>query len=231
MNQFTIDELKSLVPKAIKNSVTDEIVNAVNEALVNDEATEAFRENMLSYINVMLDGKYKLSSYISAVKYVSYKLLGHSNTSAYKCTFPDKWLKLHQNGTSAKDISAYVAAYNKGKLVNAIFAQTIVPSYVLNAHLYQDALNVQADIMNNESVNPRDRVAAANSILVNLKPPEVTKVQLDVGVHVDDRLKDLRTTMAELAALQRKNIELGVSTVVEVAQSSIIVEGEFSEVM
>lgn len=52
-----------------------------------------------------------------------------------------------QRGLTAKDISSVVAIYNKGKLVNKIMEQSIVPTWILNQDLHQKAINVLAVIL------------------------------------------------------------------------------------
>ena len=227
MNDLTIEQFRDVLPKQVRGAVSDELIDSVNFAIANSELRENFRDNLLSYTSVMKDGKFKIESYINAVKYVSLKLLGASNVDAYLKTFPDKHQWFIAQNTSSKDISAYVAAYNKTKLVNLIFAQTLVPFHVLNADLYQKALNVQVALMTDEDVSPKVRSDAANSVLTHLKPPETTKIELDVK---DDSsmLAGLRQTMLELAAMQHKNIELGISSAKDIAQSSLVIEGEFT---
>jgi hypothetical protein len=226
MNGLTLEQFRDVLPKQVRGAISDDLIDAVNIAISNSELRENFRDNLLSYTSVMKDGKFKIESYINAVKYVSLKLLGSSNVDAYLKTFTDKHQWFIEHGTSAKDISAYVAAYNKTKLVNLIFAQTLVPFHVLNADLYQKALNVQVALMTDLAVSPKVRSDAANSVLTHLKPPEVTKIELDVK---DDNsmLAGLRQTMVELAAIQHKNIELGISSAKEVAHSSLVIEGDF----
>jgi hypothetical protein len=220
MNDLTLEQFRDVLPKQVRGAISDELIDSVNLAIANSELRENFRDNLLSYTSVMKDGKFKIESYINAVKYVSLKLLGSSNVDAYLKTFPDKHQWFIAQNTSSKDISAYVAAYNKTKLVNLIFAQTLVPFHVLNADLYQKALNIQVALMTDEDVSP-------NSVLTHLKPPEVTKIELDVK---DDNsmLAGLRQTMLELAAMQHKNIELGISSAKDVAHSNLIIEGECS---
>jgi hypothetical protein len=230
MNELTLEQFREVLPKQVRGAISDDLIEAVNLAISNSELRENFRDNLLSYTSVMRDGKFKIESYINAVKYVSLKLLGSSNIDAYLKTFPDKHQWFIEHGTSSKDISAYVAAYNKTKLVNLIFAQTLVPFHVLNADLYQKALNVQVALMTDLDVSPKVRSDAANSVLTHLKPPEVTKIELDVK---DDSsmLVGLRQTMLELAAMQHKNIELGISSAKEIAQSNLVIEGEFTNAM
>ena len=117
MNDLTLEQFRDVLPKQVRGAISDELIDAVNVAIANSELRENFRDNLLSYTSVMKDGKFKIESYINAVKYVSLKLLGSSNVDAYLKTFPDKHQWFIAQNTSSKDISAYVAAYNKNKLV------------------------------------------------------------------------------------------------------------------
>ena len=222
------EQFKTLLPKQFKGTVTQEVMDEINNALSDPIANEAFKENLLSYTGVMRDGKFKIGDYLKAVKYVSFKLLGSSNIDAYLKTFPDRHQEFIKNNTSAKDMSSYVAMYNKNKLVNLIFEQTIIPFHVLNSDLYQKALNVQVELMTSPDVSPKVRSDAANSVLTHLKPPETTKIELDIGVKTDSMIEQLRTTMAEFSAQQLKAITLGTQSVTDIAHSKLILEGEFT---
>lgn len=221
------EQFKNLLPKQYKGTITQEVMDSINNALSDPIAMEAFKENLLSYTSVMKDGRFKIGDYISAVKYVSLKLLGHSNVKAYFKTFPDRHQKFIDENTSDKDISAYVAAYNKNKLVNLIMAQTLVPHHVLNNHMYQEALNVQFELMKDAKLE-KVRCDAANSLLIHLKPPETTKIELDIGVKEDGIISSLKEKMVELAAMQAKHIELGLSSANDIARSNLIIDGEYS---
>ena len=226
-NEITLEQFRDVLPKNTRGSLTKEIVDDINTNISDPILGKVYRDNLLSYTSVMNEGRFKTTDYINAVRYVSNRMMSDSNVSAYLKTFPDKHQWFIVQGTSSKDISAYVAAYNKTKLVNLIFAQTLVPFHVLNADLYQKALNVQVALMTDEAVSHKVRSDAANSVLTHLKPPEVTKIELDVK---DDNsmLAGLRQTMLELAAMQHKNIELGISSAKDVAHSSLVIEGEFT---
>ena len=182
---------------------------------------QSYRENLISYSSVMQDGRFKVSGYISAVKYVSHKLMGKSNIKAYSLTFPGKIAYFKKTGVSEKDISSYASAFNKSKLVNLIFAQTLVPTHVLNAPLFQQALNTQADIMMN-SQSDKVRCDAANSLLTHLKPPETKKIELDLGSKTDKTLDTLRATTLELVAQQKLMIQQGASAK-SIAEGALII--------
>lgn len=219
---LTIDQFKNALPDKLKKSVNQELIDQVNTTLADPEMFEAYRDNLLSYTKVMADGRFKVSSYVDAVRYVSHKLMGCTNIEAYTKTFPDKYARFVAQGVQAKDIASYVTAYNKGQLVNLIFAQTLIPSYVLNQDLYQKALNVQADLMIS-SHSDKVRCDAANSLLTHLKMPETQKVELEIGVKEDGSIAALRATTLELARQQRLMIEAGAMTAQGVAHSKLVV--------
>lgn len=229
MTPLTAEQFKQALPDKVKKSVSQELIDQINSTLSEPEMYEAYRDNLLSYSKVMADGRFKIDQYISAVKYVSHKLMGATNIEAYSKTFPDKMQRFAAQGVSAKDIASYVTAYNKSKLVNLIFEQTLIPSYVLNQDLYQKALNVQAELMV-AAKSEKVRCDAANSLLTHLKMPETQKVELEIGVKEDSAIAALRATTMELARQQRLMLEAGAMNAQEVAHSRLVIEGEAREV-
>lgn len=226
---LTIDQFKTALPDKVKKSVNQELIDQINKTLSEPELYEAYRDNLLSYTRVMADGRFKIQNYIDAVKYVSHKLMGCSNIDAYTKTFPDKYQNFLAQGVAAKDIASYVTAYNKSKLVNLIFEQTLIPAYVLNQDLYQKALNTQAELMITAK-SEKVRCDAANSLLTHLKMPETQKVELEIGVREDSSIAALRATTLELARQQRLMVESGAMNAQEVAHGRLIIEGEAREV-
>ena len=221
MNPITEEQFKAALPVAIRKNISPAVIDEVNNILMDPETMEQFRENLLSYTSVMADGRFKISSYINAVKYVSFKLLGQTNKDAYIKTFPDKYVGFLAAGVSQKDIASYSTAYNKSKLVNLIFAQTLVPFHVLNSASYQDALNTQVDLMHNAK-SEKVRSDAANSVMTHLKPPESTKLELDINVKQDDSIKLLTATTLALARQQQALIINGTHSVKTIAESTLI---------
>ena len=229
--QLTIDQFKQALPDKVKKSVSQELIDQVNSTLSDPDMFEAYRDNLLSYTRVMADGRFKVSEYINAVRYVSHKLMGCTNIDAYTKTFPDKYQRFMAQGVVAKDIASYVTAYNKSKLVNLIFEQTLIPSYVLNQDLYQKALNVQAELMVSAK-SEKVRADAANSLLTHLKMPEKQKVELEVSVKEDSSISQLRTATLELARQQRLSMEAGQMNAQQVAHSRLqVVDVEAKEVL
>jgi hypothetical protein len=218
---LTLDQFRLALPDKVKKSVNQELIDQINLTLSEPELYEAYRDNLMSYTKVMSDGRFKVSEYLNAVKYVSHKLMGSTNIEAYSKTFPDKIQRFAAQGVSSKDIASYVTAYNKSKLVNLIFEQTLIPSYVLNQDLYQRALNVQADLMVNAH-SEKVRTDAANSLLTHLKVPETQKVELNVGVKEDSSIAALRDATLELVAAQRLALQAGQLNAQDVARSRVL---------
>lgn len=229
MSALSVEQFKSALPDKVKKSVNQELIDQINTTLSDPEMYESYRDNLLSYTRVMADGRFKVDSYVSAVKYVSHKLMGCTNIEAYTKTFPDKYDRFVQQGVTAKDIASYVTAYNKSKLVNLIFEQTMIPSYVLNQDLYQKALNVQAELMMTAH-SEKVRTDAANSLLTHLKMPETQKVELDINVKEDSSIGALRAATMELARQQRLSMESGQMNAQEVAHTKLVIDAEFTEV-
>jgi len=221
------EEFKATLPKAMKGRISDELMGSINGLLQEQSTRVEFRENLIGYASVLAQGRYKVEDYVSAVKYVSHKMLGSTNLESYVKTFPERYQRLLNDGVDDHRVSAYASAYNKNQLVNKIYEQTLIPSHILNADVFQKALNVQAELMvhaNSEKV----RSDAANSLLTHLKRPEVTKIELDVGLKEDKTINDLRQATMALAASQRDMIKSGMMNAKEVAHSQII-EGEVVE--
>ena len=167
MELLTVEQFQQALPDKMKKSVNQEVIDSINATLSDPESFEYYRNNLLSYARVIQDGKFKLPEYINAVRYVSYKLMGCTNIEAYSRTFPDKIQRFNLQGVTGKDVASYVTAYNKTKLVNLIYEQSLIPSYVLNQDLYQKALNVQAELMLTAK-SEKVKSDAANSLLTHL---------------------------------------------------------------
>ena len=229
MTVLTLETFRTALPDKVKKTINQDLMDSINKTLSDPDMFETYRENLLSYASVMADGRFKMESYVSAVKYVSHKLMGASNIAAYIKTFPDKYQDFITRGIETKDIASYVTAYNKSKLVNLIMEQTLIPSYVLNQDLYQKALNVQAELMLTAK-SEKVRSDAANSLLTQLKMPEVNKVQLDVNVKEDGSIAALRESTLELVRQQKLMVQAGAMNAQEVAHSKLVIDVESREV-
>ena len=218
---LTIEEVETAVPPKLKSMVSQTLVDRINTAVADPDLAEEFRKNFISYTSVMRDGLYKMDDYINAVMYVSYKLMGMTNQDAWIKTFPQRYARLQAQGVSPKDIGSHVYAYKSNKLVNAIMEQTLVPVWVLNQHLFQEALNVQADLMNNAQ-SDMVRTTAANSLLVHLtKPKEAVGTLINIDMRETSGMDEMKQKMREMAQMQLELQKSGM-TVAEIAGQRLV---------
>lgn len=227
---MTVEQFRMALPDKMKKSINQELIDRINLTLSNPAEFEQYREGLLSYTKVMQDGKFKIETYLEAVKYISHKLMGCSNIEAFMKTFPDKYQDWVSSGVAAKDIASYVSAYNKGKLVNLIFEQTIIPVHVLNMDMYQRALNEQFNL-GLTAQSEKVRADALNSVLQQLRPPEVKKVELDIAVKENDAIATLRETTMALAEAQRKAIASGAINAQDAAHQKLVIDMGKAEVV
>lgn len=227
MTEITVALLQQALPRAHRSMATQELADRFNAACAGEEA-DLLRENILGYMDVLQEGKFKIEDYLNAVKYVSYKLMGKSNRASYSLTFPDRYTRLMADPTLCEEIDSYVTAYNKGKLVNLILAQTMVPTHVLNQDLFQRALNVQAELMMTAK-SEMVRSQAASALMTVLKTPETAKVQLDVNVKHDNSIEQLQEMMVQLATRQQAAIASGIP-LKQITSQPLVIEGEAVEV-
>ena len=215
-----IETVKKLVPKSQRGLITQDFLDKIEASIQNSLIAEEFKNNFITYLNVLSTGKYKMEDYISAVKYVSFKLLGYSNVDAYAATFPDRYERLKREGQ--EQIEAFASMYNKNKLVMQIYEQTIVPTYVLNAPLHQEALNELAKMIKDPSVRGMTKVKACEAILQHTKQPEIVKGELTIGIEQQDTISELRDVVEQLAEVNRLSIARNVKSIKEVAEAKII---------
>lgn len=218
---LSVDVLKKALPSKYKNKVNNELLNQINQTLSDPDLYDTYKDNFISYLDVLNDGKYKIQDYMNAVKYCTHKLMGNTNTDAYIKTFPQRYQTMIDKGYTSKEMSSHISIYNKSQLVNKIMEQSLIPSWVLNQDLYQKAINVQADLMMNAQ-SEKVRSDSANSLLIHLKPPEVKKVELDIGLKQNSEIEELKLTLAELASQQQRMIKAGISTATDVAEQKLI---------
>ena len=226
---LTKQEITAAMPPQLKGSVTDDFVTMVNTAASDPETAKQIRDNFIGYTRVLLDGRFKSEDYLNAVTFVSYKLMGYTSKESYSRTFPQRYTVLISRGTSEKDIAAYVAAYARNKLVNMIMEQSLVPTWVLNQDVYQEAINTQAHLMMNAK-SEKVRSDAANSILTHLKRPEKKEIELNLGVKENSGMNELKDLLTTLAEKQQQMIGSGTQTR-EIAHQKLIKNAVDAEVI
>lgn len=222
-SRMSAEEFKVALPAHMRGAVTDELLIMINKTITDVDAMEVYKENILGFTSVLRSGKYRMDQYLNAVRYVSFKLLGDSNRAAWAKTFPAKFKRyaLMVNPVPDKDINSLISRYNKSKLVVLIYELTLVPTHILNAPLYQQAINVQADLMTNAR-SEKVRCDAAANLIMHLKPPEAQKIELDIAFKEDETIKSLRASTMDLVRQQQEMIKSGTASVAGIAGSKLV---------
>ena len=220
MLPLTKVEVQNRVPKSLKNSITDALVDKLNTAISDPSLSEQMKENFFSYMSVLQDGVYKIQDYINAVIYVSFKLMGLSNRQAWERTFPDRLANLMSAGKSERYIDMNVSLYHKNKLVNTIMEQSLVPFWVLNQDARQKAVNTCVEIMEG-SRNDLARVKAADTLLNYLQEPKEAGPLISIDARETAGFKELQNLLSDLANKQLQAINNGM-TAKEIAEQPLI---------
>lgn len=208
---ITEQEIKTALPANLQSHVSQDLVDALNTLVFEQDAVDAIQTNFLSYTHVLKEGRFRLPDYLNAVVYVSWKLMGFSSKEAYQKTFPHRYSGLVAKGLSEKDIAAYVGSYNGGKLVNKILEQAMIPTWILNQDMFQKAINAQAELMLTAK-SEKVRSDAANSLLTHLKKPEKHQIEVDLGIKETSGMAELRNMLTNLAEKQKTLIGEGMPT-------------------
>ena len=218
------EELTEVLPTGMHHRIDEKVMQTINELIDDDGMRDTIRENLISYTSVLTEGRYKIDSYLTAVKYASYKLCSETNQLAFSRTFPLKMAQWKAEGRHQKEIARYTTAYNQSKLVTAIMKQARMPTSILNADVFQEAIMTNAEIMRDTDISPMVRMQAANSIMTHIKPPEVTKIELEVGVKSNDIMNDLRVVSEQFARAQQLEVLSGRQSIKNIAEARIINE-------
>lgn len=222
---LTRDEVARSLPANLKSAATQALTDHINTITSDPILAEEIRSNFITYTHVLQDGKWGMEAYLNAVQYVTHKLMGRTNQEAYQLTFPQRMNELISKGTTSKDISAYVSAYHKGKLVNAIMEKCLIPVHVQFVDVYHKAISVQLDLMQN-SQSDKVRQDAANSILTHLAKPKDQAPTALIQNNVSIELDAMKKMMTDLASTQLSAIDHGMTAKDLAGQTLITVEAE-----
>ena len=226
--EINMDQFRRALPVGIRKTLTEDLYETINSISGDNVFREHYKDTLFCYSSVLKDGRYKLNEYITAVKYVSSKLLGNSDVKSYMVAHPERYQRMLDMGYQQNRVSGHVSAYNKTGLVMEILGQAMVPTYLLNADLFQKALNAQAMLMISAK-SEKVRSDAANSLLTHLKVPEAQKIQLEIGVSEDGAIQELRNTVAALVTQEKRMLERGEMGVKDIAERGLVYDADFKK--
>lgn len=207
----TLVTLRDVLPTDLRQFVPAELEQQILQLEPDPTIREHITKNMISYVGVLRENRSTLESYLHAVAYCTHRLTEDSRVVAYAKTFPNKYASLVASGANASTISKYATSYEKTKLVSGIMEQSVVPTWIVNQDIYQQAINVQKELMltaNSEKV----RCDAANSLITHLARPEKVAPLVNINIGSNNELDLLKQSMVDLALNQRGRIMTGTPT-------------------
>lgn len=209
---ITLEELKEALPVKLRTFATEELADKIDNITKDAVFADNIRKNFLSYTNVLQDSRCSAEEYLNAVAYVSFKLMGYTNEEAYARTFPQRYASLVAQGKNKKDMSPYIHAFHRTKLVNQILEMAIIPSWILNQDAYQEAINKNVQLMRTAR-SEKVQQMAADSLLKHLSKPESKEVpMINIDMRQGSGLDELREAITSLAQKQKELIEAGMNT-------------------
>ena len=227
--EIGLDTFKKLVPKNRKNLITQAFMDNLNGIMTDVTMREAFRDNIIGYVDCLQAGRFKVDQYIKAVQYCTHKMANCTNIDAYIKTFPDRYQDMINRGKDDNHLSSVIGLYNAGKMVQDILGRTMTPVHIMNKDIHQKAINKLQQLMI-FSNNERIQMESAGKLVEILKPPETQKLELDIGIKNDPAIEELKRATAALVKGQREAIEFGASSAESIANSKLVLDGEFEEV-
>lgn len=225
---ITLEAVKRAYPKKIPDELAESIRDRLNLSIEHMEAEgigQFFKEISIGYINVLGENKSNsLEEFVNASKFLSFRAVGDTLTRAYARTFPDRVSRMEREGTPMSYLHTYAQSYSKTTLVTKLQSAMAIPHHILFQDVFYKAVQTQADIMVDNSVSPKVRSDAANSLLTHLKTPEVKQMELNVGIQESNILEQFKEAMSSMAGQQKQMIDVGSSTVTDVSHQVIYTE-------
>lgn len=192
------------------------------EAAIQDGALgPVLRENIIGYRSIIRGSRYSINDYVCACRFATMTTSGVSNQAAFEAIFPERAARLRS--VSNANLSQGVHAYKNSQLVRQLLEQFRVPLHILFQDKRIDALNTLHELMGDDEVHPRDRVAAASALATHLAPPKETvqKVEI-VDNRVESTINALKQAISSMSSKQIIDIEDGTTTVKDVGQKRLV---------
>ena len=222
---LSVEGLKKVYPRKVNDDVLAECVKVMNDSVKDMDTImqEHYRDNLVSVIDVIKDGeRIKFKDYVKAVKFCSFKMAGYTDTRAYSLTFPERIERMAKEGISNTNLYVYANSYAKNKVVVEIMAKLMVPTHIMFQDYFSLAIKTQVEIMTNDSVSPKVRSDAANSLMTHLKQPEIKQAELKISTNDNGAIGSLTEALNNLSNAQKQALSSGSMKLKEVSEAEII---------
>lgn len=212
----TVDSLRAAFPNK-RETITQELADVINEAQTNpDGAIDNFLGTLIEYKGAMEKCSSSMKEYVRAVKFCAYlEAEDYNAIEAFKKArsgdkFVQDRLDAPTDSIKYKELASAASRFHRSALVKQILLQSDMPLYLLFQGARYKAVAVLMDEMENAAYS-KDRITAAKELLANVKPPENSKVELEIGVSAETKSmqQSLEEQLAKVTEMQMKRLEAG----------------------
>lgn len=224
VEEVTVGTVRKAYGKKVSIDVIENVTAVINEAIRGEaeHVQEFVKDNAIGMLHVLSASRTNsINEYMRAARFITYRQMGDTFIQAYAKTFPDRVKRLEADGMTTAHLSALAQAFGKTKLVTQMTSMLIVPAHLIYQDVFHKAVQTQAALMMDDTVSPKVRSDAANSLLTHLKQPEVKQMELQVKVNESNILEQFKEAMTDMARKQKSMIELGDADVVDVSAMEI----------
>lgn len=222
---LSVEGLQKIYPRKVNRETLEECVKMMNESIVGMDSVmrEHYRDNLVGVIDVIKEGeRIKFADYVKAVKFCSYKMAGYTDTRAYSLTFPERIERMAREGISNANLYVYANSYAKNKVVVEIMAKLMVPTHIMYQDYFHMAVKTQVEIMTDDSVSPKVRSDAANSLMTHLKQPEIKQAELSINTNDSGIINQLSEALNNLSKGHKELLSQGRTTLKDISEAVII---------
>lgn len=230
LEKVTVEELKILYPVKVAGKVLEQAAEILNTATEDMDYVMAkeFRDNCLSFIDILKNSKSRVSfaDYVNACKFATFKLAGNTDVRAYALTFPNRIRRMERDKVPNSHLYQYASIYSKNKTVVEVMAKLVVPTHIMFQDIFHQAVKVQSELMLDDSISPKVRSDAANSLMTHLKTPEVKQAELKVDVQGSGAIEQLAEALGSLSGKQSEMLREGRYSLKDIREATIIEVGD-----
>lgn len=207
------------VPESLR--ANSRVLNSLDKLLVNNENTDLDEESSIyMFSNLFFSAIHSFDEtvlgsedYAYSCKYVGYRMLGLPMETAYEFTFPSKCNRIRLNVKG--DMTRYTAnvlrtakLFEKNGIVAKVMDIALVPVYVTNAPLAQQAIDKIAHLMTH-SKSERIQLDSATVLLDKIIKAEAGVPEQTVTNTTNNILIDFREMNSRLARTTVEKMEEG----------------------
>lgn len=222
---LTVEGLQKIYPRKVNRETLEECVKIMNESITDMDSVmrEHYRDNLVGVIDVIKEGeRIKFADYVKAVKFCSYKMAGYTDTRAYSLTFPERIERMVREGISNANLYVYANSYAKNKVVVEIMAKLLVPTHIMYQDYFHMAVKTQVEIMTDDTISPKVRSDAANSLMTHLKQPEIKQAELKISTNDNGAIGSLTEALNNLSNAQKQALSSGSIKLKDISEAEII---------